>query len=179
MPGLDYRVVVDTSYLYAVIDEPGQSPSMRDVSEFILGEDMTAIHDSVRDAEAAYKAAKHLLTLGPITKAPEVPRSQNSSTKPPANSLLVHRIPQGCDEEGIKQMMLSLTAIVPSQVLPLQWVGTDAATQSGKTYVVFPSKEHADFAFEALPGPNRPDKSNRAQKRAYLKTGGYICVRKN
>lgn len=170
---------MDTSYLYSVLDEPGQSPSMRDVSEFVLGEDMTAIHDSVRDAEAAYKAARHLLTLGPNAQAPEVPRSPNSSTKPPINSLLVHRIPQGCDEEAIKQMIVSLTAIVPSQIMPLQWISTDGTSQSAKTYVVFPTKEHADFAFDALPGPNRPDKSNRAQKRAYFKTGGYLCVRKN
>jgi len=53
----------------------------------------------------------------------------------------------------------------------------DAAT--GKATAVFPSAQHADLAFDSIAGPNRPDKSGRAQKRIYFKSGGgYICVRK-
>jgi hypothetical protein len=171
-------MVVDTAYLYHVENESiNQSPSIRDISEFIFGENMTTIHDSVRDAEAALKAAKYILVNG---SAPPIPRSSLSSGRPLNSGLLIHRIPEGCDEEKTKEMIVSLTSIVPALVLPVTWVlDSTGGAQLGKTTVFFATKEHADLAFEALPGPNRPDKANRPQKRAYLQGGGYLCIRKN
>ena len=81
-------------------------------------------------------------------------------------------------------MVISSTNVVPVDILPITW-GCDAAASPpavavpmGKTTVTFTTQLHADLAFDSIPGPNKPDKANRAQKRVYLKGGGYICIRK-
>ena len=53
-----------------------------------------------------------------------------------------------------------------------------APQPNGRTVISFATKQHCDLAFDAIPGPNRPDKANRDQKRIYLKGGGYVCIRK-
>ena len=171
-------MVVDTSYLYKVENEsPNQAPSIRDVSEFILKEDMTLIHDSVRDAQAALKAAQYIVEHG---DPPSVPRSSSSSVRPLNTALLVHRIPEGCDSDTIHQMIVQMASIVPVTVQSINWVNdAKGSAMWGKTTIFFATKEHADLAFEGLPGPNRPDKSDRPQKRIYFQSGGYMCIRKN
>jgi hypothetical protein len=102
-------------------------------------------------------------------------------------SLLVHRIPESCTQEHIHKMFVNNCNIVPSKVLQITKISNGEGHASpagstsgalGKTTVLFSSKEHAILAFESISGPNRPDKNNRAQKRVYLKGGGYICIRK-
>lgn len=48
----------------------------------------------------------------------------------------------------------------------------------GKTRVQFDSAEECEAAFLALSGPVWSDKENKPQKRVYLKSGGYINVKK-
>lgn len=169
-------MVVDTSYLYTIENEPGQSPSIRDISEAVFGKSMDNIHDSVMDAKASLEAAQQILKNG---LHPAIPRSATSAARQHSSGLLVHRIPHGCDVTMLTEMMVKLCAIIPTLVQPIQWTKDNSGVENGKTMVYFLSKEHADLAFDALPGPNRPDKSNRPQKRAYLKGGGYMCIRKN
>ena len=102
-------------------------------------------------------------------------------------SLLIHRIPEFCTVEMLRQMIINNTQVVPAEILPITR-GADAASPPvstgsaavpiGKTTVTFSTQQHADLAFDTIPGPNKPDKSNRAQKRVYLRGGGYICIRK-
>lgn len=169
-------VVVDTSYLYSIENEPGQAPSIRDISEAVLNVNMETIHDSVMDAKASLNAAEHVLKNG--LHSP-IQRSASSSARQLSTALMIHRIPQGCEESALSDMMVKLCAILPTLVQPIQWSRDNSGAENGKTMIFFPTKEHADLAFEGLPGPNRPDKSNRPQKRAYLKGGGYMCIRKN
>lgn len=94
--------------------------------------------------------------------------------------LLVHRIPASLSEKDIFNMMTTHTNVVPSFIDPIlrQSANSNGSSDNSKTCIRFTSAAHCDLAFDSISGPNRPDKSNAPQKRVYLKTGGYICVRK-
>jgi len=96
-----------------------------------------------------------------------------------SRELLVHRIPDNCTESDVYNMMLNYTHVVPTSVPSITRGESSAGalTGSGKTNVQFLTSEHCRLAFESIAGPNRPDKSNKPQKRVYLRGGGYICVR--
>ena len=181
-----YRNVVDTAYLYSLEVEgrDHQSPSLREIAEFVLNAPLPNIHDSVEDARYALLAATHVLKFGP---QPPLRRQNNTQNQSSANTgststnmvtttLLVHRVPDNVTEEIIQQLFISQSYIVPSKVNPIQ--RGSGSGDTGKAVVIFVSKEHADLAFETLPGQNRPDKQNKPQKRIYMKSGGYLCVRK-
>lgn len=185
--------VVDTAYLFTLENEPGAAPSLRDVSEQILGTKLPDTHDSVEDARASLYAGAVLLSRGP--QLPIVRRNTTNGTVASAAanaaaaaaasttgcSLLVHRIPDYCTEQHIQEMIVAYTQVMPCKVNPITRgaPGTDSASvPSGKTTIFFSSQIHCDLAFESIAGPNRPDKQNRSQKRVYFKGGGYICVRK-
>ena len=63
-----HHTCIDTSYLYAVENEPWSLPSMRDVSQHVLGSKLSEVHDSVQDARAAHQAAMYLLIQGCLRK---------------------------------------------------------------------------------------------------------------
>ena len=185
--------VVDTAYLFTLENEPGAAPSLRDVSEQILGTKLSDTHDSVEDARASLYAAAVLLVRGP--QLPLVRRVGNpstsgnnnnngnsSATAPVGSSLLVHRIPDYCTEQHVQEMIVAYTQVMPAKINPITRGapsnGEANTVPSGKTTIYFASATHCDLAFESIPGPNRPDKQNRDQKRVYFKGGGYICVRK-
>lgn len=165
----NHQCVLDTAYVFKLQNEPNSSPAMRDIAESVLGMTLDVVHDSVKDAQCALFAARHLFLHGvpsPIARSGVV-----------EHSLLVHRIPSIMNENHIKEMFISNTFVVPTQIVPI--VFSSDNTPSGKTTVMFETVKHSDLAFDTLAGPNRPDKANRAQKRVYIKGGGYICVRKN
>ena len=170
--------VIDTAYFYSVENEPGHHASVRDIAEQVLGIKLPQLHDSAQDARAALQAAAYICKNGappPIVRKALVP----------VPSLLVHRIPDFCSVDHVRTMLVNSTNVVPSDILPITR-GVDNTSSpagsntvaAGKTTVTFTTQEHADLAFNSIPGPNKPDKSNRAQKRVYLKGGGYICIRK-
>jgi hypothetical protein len=165
--------VVDTSYLYQVENEPHSSASLRDLARAILNKKLETFHDSIEDSQISLDLAEYIRVNGP---QPPISRS------PPVDNttLLIHRIPKACTEDTIKEMFTLLTFVVPVSVTsvqhPAQYGPTD--TPSGRTCASFSSSAHATLAFDTLPGPDRPDKNKRSQKRVYLKSGGYICVRK-
>lgn len=177
--------VVDTAYLYAVQNEPGSTPGLRDIAASVLNMQMLDTHDSVQDARAAAMAALYIVENGyqpPIARA-NGGGSSSSSSSSCGPSLLAHRVPYTCTESDLIDMLTTLSAVVPSEVkCLLRGVKKDGKEKDdpvGKFSVIFKSQAHADLAFETLPGPNRPDKSNRPQKRVYLRNGGYLCIRKN
>lgn len=163
-----YSLVIDTSYLYSLQNEPG-APSLRDISLQVFGIKLPDRHDSVQDAMASLRAAAYIAQNG---SHPPIHRTRNESE---ASSLFFHKIPDYCTEEHIHQMVVESTHILPASISNI----TRGATRdAGKTTVRFSSTKHADLAFESFAGPVRHEKSNREQKRIYLKGGGYICVRK-
>lgn len=184
--------VVDTAYLFTLENEPGAAPSLRDVSEQILGTKLPDTHDSVEDARAALYGAAVLLSRGPQlpivrknstngTVATTAAARTEAAAAAVGTSLLVHRIPDYCTEQHIQEMIVAYTQVMPCKVNPITRGAptTDASSvPSGKTTIFFSSQIHCDLAFESIAGPNRPDKQNRDQKRVYFKGGGYICVRK-
>ena len=70
-----HHTCIDTSYLFAVENEPFSLPSMRDISHHILGTKLSHVHDSVEDARAAHQAAMYLLVQGCPEEPPSMPSS--------------------------------------------------------------------------------------------------------
>ena len=170
---------IDTSYLFAVENEPGASPSMRDVSEHILGHKLPDLHDSVLDARASNQAAMYLLVQGCPETPPACPRTGATSSSNLAMQLLAHRLPASCTSASLLTMIMKYTRVVPENVGAVTGISEGDDQSKGKAVITFTSKAHADLVFDNIPGPNRPDKSNKAQKRIYLKgEGGYINLRK-
>ena len=178
---------IDTAYLYTVEGELGAAPSMRDVSESIIGDKLNDWHDSLTDAKASLRAAAYLLIYD--KEMPEVPRIHSATM---GASLLVHRIPENCADVDIFKMISTYTNVNPNDITAVLKGGEpDPINENGhrdKVNALFASKAHADLAFDSIPGPNRPDKTGRAQKRVYYSRsansgkndkGGYICIRKN
>ena len=160
--------MIDTSYLYTLHNESG-APSIRDISAQIFGIKLPDTHDSVQDAMASLRAALYIARKG---SHPPIHRTRNESE---ASSLLCHKIPDICTEDHIRQMFAELTCVLPTSISTIVRGSTQG---TGKTTVRFASVRHADLAFESLVGPIRQEKSNREQKRVYLKGGGHLCVRK-
>ena len=194
-----HHTCIDTSYLYAVENEPWSLPSMRDVSQHILGSKLSDVHDSVQDARAAHQAAMYLLVQGCPEKAPQCPRTGTTPSASLSRQLLAHRLPDWCDRNHVLAMIIKYTKVVPDTVEAITSSGTrsdgvhggphgsgDSSSPRGKVVVTFESQAHAELAFNTIPGPNRPDKAGKAQKRVYLKSngsvggsgGGYINLRK-
>lgn len=183
----NHKNVIDTAYLYTVDNEPGAAPSLRDISEQILGIKLPETHNSIQDAQAALYAAATLLAYGP---QPSISRKSSSLSLTKEFSLLIHRIPDYCNEEQLHHMIIDYTYIVPIKVNTI--IRSDSGSDnknnsdyqkkgdipSGKTIITFSTQQHRDLAFESIVGPNRPDKQNRPQKRIYFKGGGYICIRR-
>lgn len=190
----NHKNVIDTAYLYTVDNEPGAAPSLRDISEQILGIKLPETHNSIQDAQAALYAAATLLAYGP---QPSISRKSSSSSLTKEFSLLIHRVPDYCNEEQLHHMIIDYTYIVPIKVNTI--IRGDSGSSSGsngndnknnndyqkkgdipsgKTMITFSTQQHRDLAFESIVGPNRPDKQNRPQKRIYFKGGGYICIRR-
>lgn len=156
---------------------------MRDVYEFIFGTQLPETHDSVEDARAALKTALYLILHGP---APPVPRRGKAPAAINPACLLVHRIPEGLTDQQIGQMIVAHTHVIPTEVAPITFTSSTNAGSTdkpnkavvGKSTVTFASATHANLAFDSISGPIRPDKQNHAQKRVYMKGGGYIYIRK-
>lgn len=174
-----HKNCIDTSYLFAVENEPGASPSMRDVSEHILGTKLPELHDSVLDARAANQAAIYLLVQGCPEDSPTCPRTGPNSSSALATQLLAHRLPSSCTADHLLNMIMKYSRIIPESVGTVIGANDADDVARGKSVLTFISKEHANLVFDSIPGPSRPDKSNKAQKRIYLKgSGGYINLRK-
>ena len=153
---------------------------MRDVSEHILGTKLPDLHDSVLDARASNQAAMYLLVQGCPEVPPACPRTGSTASSNLAAQLLAHRLPGGCTADNLLAMVMKYTRVIPESVGAVTGIGEGDDQAKGKSIITFTSKAHADLVFDSVPGPNRPDKSNKAQKRIYLKgdAGGYINLRK-
>jgi RNA exonuclease 1 len=169
--------VVDTALVYKLEvregDEPSSGlPAIRDITEQCLGFKMPDTHDSVVDARAALQASTFAISSG-LDTIPAINKAVSAS----ASALLVHRIPHSVSAHDILQMVLAFSHVLPLKGVPMS-VSAPGGEPSGKVNVVFASPEHARLAFEAIPGPVRLDKVKKAQKRVYLKGGGYVSVRR-
>jgi hypothetical protein len=168
--------VIDTAYLYNLENEPESMPSLRTVSEQVLGFQLGDSHDSVKDACTSLYAAVHSAQHGPSPGLQRNGKTSGSSSHEPG--LLLHRLPDFCHEEHVMRVMIAYTNVVPIRIAPIVRGDPTGAEPVGKTTVYFSTQQHAELAFESISGPLRPDKQNKPQKRIYLKGGGYIYVRK-
>lgn len=174
---LNHLNVIDTAYLYEINGETG-IPSLKSVSEQVLGLDMVNSHDSVQDSlfsltAAVYASVNGLTNLPKITRvqAPQATTNQNES------GLLFHRLPQNCTEEQLSAATLLNSHVLPSKISPIQRENADGSG-FGKTFVFFPTNAHAELAFQSISGPIKLDKQGRQQKKLFLRNGNIIYVRK-
>jgi DNA polymerase III epsilon subunit-like protein len=181
--------VIDTAYLYKLVNEPPtSSPSVRDVSEQILGVKLSNTHNSLQDARASLFAAAQLLIPNPRT---EVVRGIRPNSVLSKVELFVHRIPSHCEAKTLHDTIVSITKITPKNIGPITRISKANASNAseagpavqskqvyGKAVVEFTSKKQLDLAFEKFTGVERLDNQNRQTKKvSYL--GGFFFVCKS
>ena len=172
---MEHHCNADSAFLFGVKDEPGATPSLKDLAMAVMGKAMPDTHDSVNDARTALLCLKDYLekdgNVEPITRS--FPRRKRGSTGGTSSDhLLVHRIPRFCKPDHITQMLLAHTFVQPKEVGEIEFGGA-----TGKVHVYFASEKHAKLAFETLSGEEKPDKTGRSQKKVYLRNGDYVQVR--
>jgi RNA exonuclease 1 len=167
---LEHYCVADSSCLYEADDNAEASVSLRDLAAAILKKTMPEVHDSVNDAMTALACLNHCLDRkGIVDKIKRsIPDRPNYGSQ-----LFLHRIPKNCEVDHIAEMFRAHTSIQPMQVDVITYTG-----ESGKTLAHFRSRAHAQLAFESLESKVETDASGRLQKKVFLRTGGYIRVRK-
>lgn len=167
---LEHYCVVDSINLYDAVDNPEASVSLRDLASTVLKQTMPDVHDSVNDARTALACIKHYLDCkGQVDKI--VRTFQNRPNY--GAQLFLHRIPKTCEADHISQMFLAHTSVQPLEVDEIVYSG-----DSGKTLVHFRSTAHAKLAFDCLESKVETDASGRLQKKVFLRSGGYVRVRK-
>lgn len=169
---MEHHCVVDSANLFSVKDEPGKTPSLKDVAKAILKEDMPDTHDSVNDALVSLRCLEAWLEKGGDVE-PVERTAKPVKNKKAASQLFMHRIPKFCQQDHFITMFLNHTSIQAEEVDPIEFNG-----DYGKTLVTFSSSRHANLAFSTLEGEEDPDASGRLQKKIFLRDGGYIRVRK-
>lgn len=162
---------VDSSYLFAVKDEPEANPGLKDITKGLLELDMPKTHDSVNDALMAFRCLE--VWLEKDGKVEPVERTKLTKNKNATSQLFIHRIPKICQKTHLETMFLNHTSIQPVDVNDFDFNG-----EIGKTVATFASPRHANLAFASLEGEHDPDASGRLQKKVFLRSGGYIRVRK-
>lgn len=168
---MEHYCNVDSSFLFSVKDEPGATPSLKDVTKAELKEDMPKTHDSVNDAVMSLRCLEAWLEKD--GNVDPVERSSQKKNKNASSQLFLHRIPKICKSSHLETMFLNHTSIQPVNIDEFDFNG-----ENGKTVVTFASARHANLAFSTLEGEEDPDASGRLQKKVFLRSGGYMRVRK-
>lgn len=161
----------DSSFLFTVKDEPGATPSLKDVTKTVMQQDMPNTHDSVNDALMSFRCLEAWLEKGGDVEPIE--RSASTKNKNATSQLFLHRIPKVCQSTHLETLFLNHTSIQPVKIDDIEFSG-----DFGKTVVHFASPRHANLAFFTLEGEEDPDASGRLQKKVFLRSGGYMRVRK-
>jgi RNA exonuclease 1 len=165
-----HHSVADSAYLFPVKDQPNASISLKDLTKSVLDVDMPKTHDSVNDTRMTMECLKFWLKND--GKVDAIVREEKATY---ASQLFVHRIPKNlCEESHLSRMFLHHTSIEPKTVEDIEFAGTEI----GKTHIIFRSGKHASLAFDSLEGIGHPDASGKLQKKVFLKSGGYVRVRK-
>jgi len=168
---MEHHCNADSAFLFQVKDEEHATCSLKDLAFSVLKREMPDVHDSVNDARVAMFCLEegYVKTNGETTP---IPRTFVKKNRIGSDQLFVHRIPRGCTQEHIQNMLLAHTAIQVKEVPEIEF-----NSETGKTTVVFPSADHAKLAFRTIDSEEKPDKSGRMTKRVYLRSGGYVSVR--
>ncbi|CAM9921609.1 unnamed protein product [Ectocarpus sp. 6 AP-2014] len=200
--------VVDTSFLFEGSDEKFSTPSLKDVVKVALGRQIQdGSHDSVTDAKSTLEVARYALEnvgapLPPIDRTKKASRRWNgegssddaggrkkrrglengeddadaraAKVERERRSLMVHRLPAGTTPEQLLRVMRKKTKVIAQEAEGIEFTGT-----TGKTHVVYATKELADVAFNGISTAAKEDTSGRLQKRIYTSEDGkkYIAVR--
>jgi hypothetical protein len=173
---------VDTALLYRSTE--GKTASLRELAIGLLGSEQEQPHDSVSDAQIAYRCAELALTLaGPLPVVDKFAKSfgakgrhkggAKGSRRPrdpgpdPATSLLVHRLPPGTTAASVESLFVDAAAIKPHAVTDVEF-GLRAGGPTGRCHVTFRSAVHCGLAFESLQGHPEEDPSGKVAKRVWL-----------
>lgn len=169
---IKHSCVVDSSYLFKSADAAKSTVGLKDLSLHLFHTKMPDIHDSVNDARVALNCVKHYKERnGNVDDIP----SSNSAWENYSTQLFVHRIPRdACNESQLSNMFIRHTDVKPATVEDIDFSNKD----TGKTIVIFRTSHHANLAFDTLQGPIEIDTTGRKQKKVYLRSGGFIKVRK-
>ena len=173
---MEHDVVADSSFLFHAKDSTTATVSLKDTVKSVMGVDMPETHDSVNDARKALECVLHWkANKGKVELVQRTPKQNPFEKKQRdySHKLFVHRIPKVCKPEHLSNMFQKSTNIEPSEVEEIVFSG-----DTGKTYVIFKSAQHADLAFDSLNGKADEDKSGKLQKKVYLRNGDYVRVRK-
>mmetsp|Transcript_46833 Transcript_46833/g.114208 ORF Transcript_46833/g.114208 Transcript_46833/m.114208 type:complete len:640 (-) Transcript_46833:123-2042(-) len=173
---MEHDVVADSSFLFHAKDSTTATVSLKDTVKSVIGVDMPETHDSVNDARKALECVLHWKDKkGKVELVQRTPKQNPFEKKQRdySHKLFVHRIPKVCKPEHLSNMFQKSTNIEPSEVEEIVFNG-----DTGKTYVIFKSSQHANLAFDSLDGKADEDKSGKLQKKVYLRNGDYVRVRK-
>lgn len=168
---MEHHCNADSANLFVAKDDNNSTPSLKDIAKAVLNEDMPETHDSVNDAIIALRCVEFYMEHD--GKVEPVERTTNVRNKFASSQLFVHRIPKICSTDHLESLFLNHTWISPLKIDDIELTG-----QNGKTVVTFKSARHANLAFFTLEGDQDSDSSGRAQKKVFLRSGGYIRVRK-
>mmetsp|Transcript_10605 Transcript_10605/g.16248 ORF Transcript_10605/g.16248 Transcript_10605/m.16248 type:complete len:589 (-) Transcript_10605:132-1898(-) len=169
---MEHHCNADSANIFVAKDDNNATPGLKDIAKAVLKEDMPETHDSVNDAKTALRCLEYYIERD--GKVEPIPRTAHvRKNKLAASQLFVHRIPKICTKDHLESLFLKHTWISPLKIDDIESTGP-----SGKTVVTFKSTWHANLAFLTLEGDQDFDASGRAQKKIYLRSGGYIRVRK-
>jgi RNA exonuclease 1 len=185
--------VVDTAILYR--SPTDTTCSLRELAVALLGSNQENPHDSISDAQIAYRCAAYALTCdGPLplvekfsktyrstlhrnmmkNKYGNEGRNNNRKMKNKAGgrdlevTLLVHRLPPATTSETVESMFVDGAEIKPVSVGDVEFGSGSGPT--GKCYVSFRSKVHCDLAFQSITGRDEEDPTGMPAKRVWLET---------
>lgn len=167
---MEHYCIIDSACLFKASDSETATVGLKDLSMTILKKPMPETHDSVNDSRVALRCLEYYLKndgkVDPIVRTPK-----KKSTAP--LQLFVHRIPKAVQTEHLMDLFLQHTSVAAESVDDITFSG-----ELGKTHITFKTREHANLAFHSLDGKAEEEGSGRLQKKVFLKTGGYIRVRK-
>mmetsp|Transcript_34236 Transcript_34236/g.69993 ORF Transcript_34236/g.69993 Transcript_34236/m.69993 type:complete len:739 (-) Transcript_34236:108-2324(-) len=173
--------VVDTALLYRSTE--GKTCSLRELAVSLLGSEQDNPHDSISDAQIAYRCAELALTMqGPLPTVDKFSKAKRGREKYGGNAvrkqhkgsgvdaavtLLVHRLPPGSCKETVESLFVDAAEIKPAKVTIVEFSG-DGKGPTGRCLVSFKTKIHCDLAFETMNGKLEEDPTGNDAKRVYL-----------
>ena len=179
----DHARVVDTALLFRASN--GATASLRELAVGLLKSEQERPHDSVSDARIAYRCAELALSLkkkplptvekGSAGRKNSHSNSSNSRSSPKKNAmsskdalatLLVHRLPPGCDETTVSALFEAETSVKPLKVTAPEYGA--GAGPTGRCFATFASSGHRDLAFSTIPGQDEADATELPAKRVWL-----------
>ena len=178
----DHARVVDTALLFRASN--GSTASLRELAVGMLGSEQKRPHDSISDARIAYRCAELALALDgqplPTVEKGNTNKKRHSngslgkgskrggpSDADATATLLVHRLPPGCDGATVADLFEAETSVKPLKVTDPEYSGAGSGP-TGRCFATFPTAGHCALAFASMPGKDEEDLTSLPAKRVWL-----------